>query len=45
MIPRNIPIKQKKMNQIEFTFCTSDSVFTTGSFVVRPKDNHTNIIS
>ena len=37
MIPRNIPGKTEKDGQIEFTFCTSDSVFTTGSFVVRPK--------
>ena len=38
MIPRNIPNKPtEKDGQIEFTFCTNESVFTTGSFVVRPK--------
>ena len=38
MKPRNIPNKPKeKDGQIEFTFCTNESIFTTGSFVARPK--------
>ena len=38
MRPRNIPNKPKeKDGQIEFTFCTNESIFTTGSFVARPK--------
>ena len=38
MRPRNIPNKPKeKDGQIEFTFCTSDSIFSVGSFVVNPK--------
>ena len=38
MKPRNIPNKPKeKDGQIEFTFCQSDSIFTVGSFVTRPK--------
>ena len=38
MKPRNILTNQKeKDGQIEFTFCTNDSIFTTGSFVVRLK--------
>ena len=36
--PRNIPNKpREKDGQIEFTFCTNESIFTTGSFVARPK--------
>ena len=43
MRPRNIPNKPKeKDGQIEFTFCTNDSIFTTGSFVVRPKPGTCN---
>ena len=38
MKPRNIPNKPKeKDGQIEFTFCSIESIFTTGSFVARPK--------
>ena len=38
MKPRNIPNKPKeKDGQIQFTFCTNESIFTTGSFVARPK--------
>ncbi len=38
MKPRNIPNKpREKDGQIEFTFCTNESIFTTGSFVARPK--------
>ena len=38
MRPRKIPNKPKeKDGQIEFTFCTNESIFTTGSFVARPK--------
>ena len=37
MKPRNIPGKQDKDGQIEFTFCANDSIFTTGSFVAKPK--------
>ena len=38
MRPRNIPNKpREKDGQIEFTFCTNESIFTTGSFVARPK--------
>ena len=38
MKPRNIPNKPKeKDGQIEFTFCTNENIFTTGSFVARPK--------
>ena len=38
MKPRNIPNKQReKDGQIEFTFCTNENIFTTGSFVARPK--------
>ena len=37
MKPRNIPGKQDKDGQIEFTFCNSESVLTVGSFVVKPK--------
>jgi len=38
MKPRNIPNKPKeKDGQIEFTFCQTDSVFTVGSFVTKPK--------
>ena len=37
MKPRNIPGKQDKDGQIEFTFCNSESVLTTSSFVVKPK--------
>ena len=37
MRPRKIPNKPKeKDGQIEFTFCTNESIFTTGSFVARP---------
>jgi len=35
--PRNISGKQEKDGQIEFTYGQTDSVFTTGSFVARPK--------
>jgi len=35
--PRNISGKQEKDGQIEFTHGQTDSVFTTGSFVARPK--------
>ena len=38
MKPRNIPNKpREKDGQIEFTFCTNESIFTTGSFEARPK--------
>ena len=38
MKPRNIPNKPKeKDGQIEFTYGQTDNVFTTGSFVARPK--------
>ena len=37
MKPRNIPGKKDKDGQIEFTFCNSESVLTTRSFVVTPK--------
>ena len=37
MKPRNIPGKRDKDGEIEFTFCQTDSIFTTGSFVVKPK--------
>ena len=37
MKPRNIPGKMDKDGQIEFTFCANDSIFTTGSFVAKPK--------
>ena len=38
MKPRNIPNKPKeKDGQIEFTFCTNENIFTTGSFVARAK--------
>ena len=38
MKPRNIPNKPKeKDGQIEFTFCTNESIFTTGSFVDKTK--------
>ena len=38
MKPRNIPNKpREKDGQIEFTFCTNESIFTTGSFLARPK--------
>ena len=38
MKPRNIPNKPKeKDGQIEFTFNSNNDIFTTGSFVARPK--------
>ena len=38
MKPRNIPNKPKeKDGQIEFTFSSNNDIFTTGSFVARPK--------
>ena len=37
MKSRDIPGKKQKDGQIEFTFCNTDSIFTTGSFVVNPK--------
>ena len=37
MTPRNIPDKQDKDGNIEFTFCNKDNIFTAGSFVVKPK--------
>jgi len=37
MKPRNIPHKQDKDGNIEFTFCNKDNIFTAGSFVVKPK--------
>ena len=37
MKPRNIPGKKDKDGQIEFTFCNSESVLITSSFVVKPK--------
>ena len=37
MKPRNIPGKRDKDGEIEFTFCNTDNIFTTGSFVVKPK--------
>ena len=37
MKPRNIPGKTDKDGQIEFTYGQTDSIFTTGSFVVTPK--------
>ena len=37
MKPRNIPSKKDKDGEIEFTFCQTDNIFTTGSFVVKPK--------
>ena len=45
MKPRNIPNKPKeKDGQIEFTFCTNESIFTTGSFCSKTK-KHVFIIS
>ena len=37
MKPRNILGKQEKDGQIEFTYGQTDSIFTTGSFLVKPK--------
>ena len=38
MKPRNIPNKPKeKDGQIEFTFNSNNDIFTTGSFIARPK--------
>tara|TARA_B100001029_G_C15015855_1_gene427277 strand:+ start:178 stop:900 length:723 start_codon:yes stop_codon:yes gene_type:complete len=37
MKPRNIVGKNDLDGKIEFTFCNTDSIFTTGSFVVNPK--------
>ena len=37
MKPRNISGKRDKDGEIEFTFCNTDNIFTTGSFVVKPK--------
>ena len=37
MTPRNIVGKSNLDGKIEFTFCNTDSIFTTGSFVVNPK--------
>jgi uncharacterized protein (TIGR02466 family) len=37
MKPRNITGKRDKDGEIEFTFCTNDNIFTTGSFVIKPK--------
>ena len=34
---RNIPHKKEMDGKIEFNFCNSESLFTTGSFVVTPK--------
>jgi uncharacterized protein (TIGR02466 family) len=37
MTPRNIPDKQDKDGNIEFTFCNRDNIFTASSFVLEPQ--------
>ena len=37
--------KKEKDDQIEFTFCTNESIFTTGSFVNKTKNSYVFTIS